>query len=90
LPGEFRLRGNYPNPFNPSTRILFDVPQATWGRLEVFDVLGRRVSVLLEGAIAAGRHSTTWQPQSHLPSGVYFYSLTTPTWSEARSMMLLQ
>ncbi|MFU8845020.1 MAG: S8 family serine peptidase, partial [Bacteroidales bacterium] len=60
LPDEFALKNNYPNPFNPSTTIRYDLPERADVRLEVFDMLGRRVAVLVSGQVQAGRHSTVF------------------------------
>ena len=65
----------YPNPFNPSTQINFDLPEGAFVLLNVFDVLGRKVGELANGNYAAGYHSTTWNA-SNISSGVYFARFT--------------
>ncbi len=74
LPGSFALHAAYPNPFNPTTRLGFDLPQAASVRLAVFDVLGREVASLLSGSMQAGRHNVTFDG-SGLASGLYFARL---------------
>ncbi len=65
----------YPNPFNPSTKIQFELPRNSEVQLVVFDVIGRLVDELAAGKMSAGRHSLTWQPERSLSSGAYFLRL---------------
>lgn len=77
LPTKTQLEQNFPNPFNPSTTIRFALPEAQKVRLEVYDLLGRRVSQLLDNEVrSAGNHSITFNAAG-LTSGVYIYQLTT-------------
>jgi hypothetical protein len=71
LPQAFFLHSNYPNPFNPSTEIRFDLPDAGNVSLVVYDVLGREVAELANGYSQAGYHSRTWNATDQA-SGVYF------------------
>ena len=89
LPTHFSLGQNYPNPFNPTTTIQFTIPVKSFVSLEVFDILGRQVSVLLSKQLSSGRYSLQWNA-SGLPSGMYFYRLTAGTFSEAKKLILLQ
>jgi hypothetical protein len=79
LPGDLTLHANYPNPFNPSTTIRFDVPQAGNVELVIFDLNGRRIATLVEGTVAAGNHQISWNGLSasgaEVASGVYIYRL---------------
>jgi len=88
------LRPNYPNPFNPFTRIDFVVPQPMRVEISVFNLLGRRVVCLLEDQVAAGQHTVVWDGTDRYgrraASGVYFYRLITPSISETRKMVLLK
>ena len=74
LPTRFSLSQNYPNPFNPSTKIQFGLPQTSRVRLEVFNSIGARVAVLIDGDLGAGSHTVTFQANS-FASGMYFYTL---------------
>jgi hypothetical protein len=74
LPLETRLDGNYPNPFNPSTVIAYQLATAGPVRLAVYDILGREVAVLVNQERAAGRFEVTFDA-SGLSSGVYLYRL---------------
>jgi hypothetical protein len=80
LPTEFRLDQNYPNPFNPTTTIQFDVPKASHVTLSVYNVLGQRVTTLIDEKLPAERkHTVTWYGTndggSQVASGIYFYRL---------------
>ncbi len=72
IPKDFYLSQNYPNPFNPSTAIEFGLPKQTQVRIEVFNVLGQRVALLVDGVMKAGNHKITFNA-GRLASGVYFY-----------------
>jgi hypothetical protein len=89
LPGTFALEQNYPNPFNPSTLISYEVAAAGQVRLEVFDMLGRRVATLVDGAMPAGQHQVTFDAHA-LPSGVYVYRLEAGNRMLTRTMMLVK
>jgi len=71
VPGEFALEQNYPNPFNPRTVVRYSVQREQRVKLIVFDVLGREVSVLVDGVRQAGVHSVEWDARG-MASGVYF------------------
>ncbi|MCB2230573.1 T9SS type A sorting domain-containing protein [bacterium] len=94
LPEAYELSQNYPNPFNPSTQISFTVPTSQSVRIDVFNVLGQKVITLIDGQVAAGEHTVTWnavdQSGSQVSSGVYFYRLQTADFSDTRKMMLLR
>jgi hypothetical protein len=75
LPESIQLEGNFPNPFNPSTRIAFVLPERTEVRLAVYDLLGREVSVLLDAVADAGRHVVEFDAEG-LASGMYVYRLS--------------
>ena len=60
LPQSFTLGPNYPNPFNPSTIIPYQLPAAMHVRLEVFNLLGQRVATLVDGEQPAGFHTASW------------------------------
>ncbi len=89
LPSSPHLAQNYPNPFNPSTTIAFYLPRTARVRLEVFNVLGRRVTSLIDHRLSAGSHQVVWDAQD-AASGVYFYRLSTEAFATTRKMVLLQ
>lgn len=89
LPIEYSLGQNYPNPFNPSTRIFFSLPAASEIKLEVYNSLGSLVKTIASGSFPAGNHSLNFNSGS-MPSGVYFYRLSTGTFTETKKMILIK
>ncbi|MEE9554345.1 MAG: YCF48-related protein [candidate division Zixibacteria bacterium] len=89
LPGEFALKGNYPNPFNASTTIRFELERETKVSLEIYDITGRLVDILYNGIALPGSNSVTWHAAEQ-SSGVYFYRLRTDSGIETRRMTLLK
>lgn len=75
IPVNWELNQNYPNPFNPSTNITFTLPEESVVRLEVFNLLGKQVALLIDSKISAGIHNVRWNA-FNLSSGVYLYRLT--------------
>jgi hypothetical protein len=88
-PTAYVLHQNYPNPFNPTTLIRFDVPSSGYVTLKIFDLLGKEVSTLLKGEVAAGEYSMPWDG-SGAASGVYYYTLVTASASYAKKMILMR
>jgi len=88
------LLPNRPNPFNPSTRIEFELARAGQARIRVFDVSGRRVATLLDGNLAAGWHTVFWSGRDDegrpVASGVYLYRVEAPGFTRTRKMALLK
>ncbi len=89
LPSSFKLYPNYPNPFNPSTRINFDISKQGFVKISVFNLLGREVSVPVNEYLNTGSYTTGWDASVH-PSGVYFYKLESGNYSETKKMLLLK
>lgn len=93
-PAGFYLSSNYPNPFNPSTRINFSVPQTGPVSLKVFDALGREVCTLLNEVKQPGSYTVEFNAENkgarHLSSGVYFYKLKAGSFTETKKMLLLK
>ena len=87
IPKNYELSQNYPNPFNPSTRIKFAIKQNEFVNLVVYDMLGKKVSTLLDKNLDAGTYEVNFDG-SNLSSGIYFFKLTTNNFSEVRKMML--
>jgi subtilisin family serine protease len=89
IPEKFYLSQNYPNPFNAGTLITFTIPEPTRGNLTVYDVLGRRVKVLMEGEFEPRVYSVEFDG-AELSSGIYFYRLATDTFTGVQKMILLR
>jgi len=93
-PGAFELKSNYPNPFNPLTRMDFSLKEASRVRLDIYDVRGRLVKPLLSAPFPAGEHAALWNgtdaENRPLPSGLYFYRLETEWGSELKKCVLLK
>ncbi len=88
-PDEFRLYNNYPNPFNPSTSIKFDVAKAGNVQLEIFDILGRKVASLVNERKTAGSYTIAFDASS-LSSGVYFARFVAGNTVQVQKMTLLK
>ena len=89
IPGDMTLAQNFPNPFNPTTRIDFRTTEAGPVTLRVYDLLGREVATLVDESLFPGVHSRSFDA-SAIPSGMYLYRLTAGGRSESRKMMLLR
>ena len=96
LPKAYALHQNFPNPFNPSTMIRFDLPEASVVTLKVYNLLGQEVATLLsDESMAAGFQQLRFDA-SQLPSGVYLYRLTakgatdSPYMSVKKMMMMIK
>ena len=86
---DFRLYQNYPNPFNPSTVIEFSIPQVSNVSLSIFDLLGKEITTLVKGPMAAGTHRVTFDAVN-LPSGVYIYRLQADGYVESKTLLLVR
>jgi hypothetical protein len=98
IPASFELYQNFPNPFNPSTTIIFDIPAVREGATEVgliiFNSLGQQLRTLYQGQILAGRYQVEWDGKDDmaapLPSGVYYATLTAGFFSRSIQMVYLK
>ncbi|HCA78274.1 MAG TPA: hypothetical protein DEP53_00925 [Bacteroidetes bacterium] len=88
-PDVFAIQQNFPNPFNPSTSIQFHIPKAGFVLIEIFDVRGSRVAVLVNDHLHAGNHLTVWRTQN-TPSGTYYYRMSFQGSAITRAMVLLR
>jgi hypothetical protein len=89
IPDNFRLLPNYPNPFNPSTTISYDLPSTEHVSLRIYDALGRVVSVLVNEEKPAARHTAVFEA-GFLPSGVYFYRIEAGIYKATGKMLLVK
>jgi flagellar hook assembly protein FlgD len=94
IPKAFFLSQNYPNPFNPSTSISFGLPKSSSVKLEVFNLLGQRVKVLVNGVLDAGYKTIIWDGKDEtgtsVSSGVYLNKLTSKDFQKSQKMLLLK
>ncbi len=88
------LKQNFPNPFNHSTKIAFDLPAKSSVRLEIFNLTGKKISTLTSAILRAGHHAFWWHGRDEqgleVPSGIYFYRLTVDHNQQIRRMLFLK
>jgi len=85
----FTLSNNYPNPFNPSTKIEYSLPTNEYVSLKVYDIIGREVATLINKQQSAGNHDVHFNA-SNLTSGVYFYKIEAGSFASVKKMLLLK
>ncbi|MCK4577559.1 MAG: T9SS type A sorting domain-containing protein [Candidatus Marinimicrobia bacterium] len=94
LPDRFTLHQNYPNPFNPISIIRYDLPEAAYVTLVVYDILGREVIRLVDQEVQPGYRRAVWDARDHagraMPTGIYIARLVTPEFSKSIKMLLLK
>lgn len=89
VPETYALMQNYPNPFNPETTLRYQLAESGNVKLEVYDVLGRKVATLVDGRQEAGRYAIKFNAAAYgLASGIYFYRLQAGTFVETKKMLL--
>jgi hypothetical protein len=86
---DFRLTQIYPNPFNARTVIGFDLPEASDVKIDIYDILGRKIETLCDEVLPAGNNQITWNAADR-PSGIYFYKVQAGGYSLANEMLLLK
>ena len=89
IPEEFKLSQNFPNPFNPTTKILYSVRKSSKVTIKVLDVLGQEIETLVNEEKPAGSYEITWNA-ANLPSGTYFYQMRTGNFVQTKKMILLK
>ncbi len=97
IPSGLTLYQNYPNPFNPTTKIKFTIPNAadalnastTNVLLKVYDLLGKEISTLVDEQKQPGNYEVDFDG-SNLPSGIYFYSITSGKFHDVKKMILMK
>ncbi len=97
IPKKFGLEQNFPNPFNPSTSFLVNIPSTGTElitNIAIYDILGRKVKTLLKGKMAPGSYNISWNGTNRqgnkVPSGLYIYSFTSAMYSNAKRMILMK
>jgi len=89
VPDKYELYNNYPNPFNPSTNIKFNIAKSGITKLNIYDAGGRQVSSLVNENLSPGSYEFTFNA-ADLPSGVYFYTLNTSDFTATKKMLLIK
>jgi len=89
IPIVFKLHTNYPNPFNPTTTINYDLPRTMKADVSVYNVLGQKVATLIAGIQNAGYHSVEWDA-SHVAGGAYFIKLQADEFIQITKAILLK
>ena len=92
---EYKLYGNYPNPFNPATTIKYDLPEASFITLKIYTINGQEVKTLVSNNMQPGNHSVTWDATDKsgvkVSSGIYIFTIKTNTgYVESNKMILLK
>jgi hypothetical protein len=89
IPKDFVLEQNYPNPFNPTTYIPFVLNQNSKVKLEIYNVLGQKIAILIDGRLKSGYHKYKWDG-NQMASGIYFYKLVVGKNSQIKKMVLIK
>jgi hypothetical protein len=89
VPSLFSLEQNFPNPFNPTTKIKYQIPELSFVTLKVYDMLGSEVVTLVNEEHKIGNYEIEFNAEQ-LPSGIYFYKLQTPNFTQTKKMILLK
>ena len=89
IPEAYALRQNYPNPFNPATQVTFELPEAAYVKISIYDAVGNEVAVPVNNNMNAGYYTFTWNA-NNFASGVYFYKMETAKYIKVHKMLLLK
>lgn len=89
IPTVFSLFQNFPNPFNSSTNIIFDIPKSSSVKLSIFDILGREIEVLVDENIKPGSYQVDWNASAY-SSGIYYYKIEANNFTKTRKMLLIK
>ena len=94
IPATFALKDNYPNPFNPTTTIRYDLPAAALVNIVIYDITGREVARPLSTTQNPGYHSVIWNSKNFngesVAAGIYFYQIQTKEFVQTKKMLLLK
>ncbi len=90
----YTLEQNHPNPFNPTTSITFDVPEAAEAKLTIYNMMGKRIRTLFHGQATAGQHQVVWNAANEqgvkVASGVYIYKLEANNFQAMKRLILMK
>jgi len=89
IPDKYELSQNYPNPFNPVTNVHFSIPKGTHASFKVYNTVGQLMGVYLDGYVNAGQYNADIDA-SNFASGIYYYTLSTPDFTQTKKMILVK
>lgn len=89
IPAEYFLSDNFPNPFNPTTKISYSIPKASFVNLSVYDIIGRKIATLVNEEKPLGKYEIIFNG-NNLSSGIYFYSLKTNDFIKTKKFILMK
>jgi hypothetical protein len=89
VPVNFKLHDNFPNPFNPTTNIRFDITERTNVKIIIYDSAGKEINVLVDSELSAGKYETSFTALD-LSSGIYFYRIITNSFTDTKKMILVK
>lgn len=89
IPDYYKLYGNYPNPFNPETKIKFDLPEDNFITLKIYNSLGKEILTLVNELRNSGRYDISFDG-TNLPSGIYYYRIKAGNFEAVRKMVLVK
>ena len=87
LPVQYSISQNFPNPFNPTTTIKFDIAKNTFVNIKIFDILGREIYSLVNEELNAGSYTVDWDATG-FSGGIYFYRISAGNYTETKKMIL--
>ena len=94
IPGSFKLEQNFPNPFNPTTSISFNVPTQSFVSIKIYDILGHEIATLGEDSYSAGNHTIVWNATdmngNEVSAGVYFYTIESKNFRNTKRMLFMK
>jgi hypothetical protein len=94
LPGEFKLLGNFPNPFNPVTKLSFDIDYRSNVIVTIYNILGNEITTIQNGEMNPGRYSLTWNATNDqgksMSTGMYLYKVTSDSRVLTGKMLLMK
>ena len=94
MPKELTIYQNYPNPFNPFTTLKYDLPEDTYVKIIIYDMLGNTVKILLDSYLNSGRKSVQWDgtndQANKVSAGLYFYRIEAGDFSKTKKMIMLK
>ena len=94
IPSQFSLNQNFPNPFNPSTTISYDLPEKTFVNLTIYNIMGSKIRTLIDFEQDIGNKLVVWDSKddfgNSVSAGIYLYSIKTNNFLESKKMVLLK